>query len=127
MWFFEQSSGSLISPTGGVFAVGYSGAMGYKNNPIYQDVKDKGPIPIGLYAVESPRDTEKHGPYALPLVPNEGNDMFDRNAFLIHGDSVSNPGHASEGCVIMPRFARERIWESGDHELNVVAKMATKV
>lgn len=34
--------------------------------------------------------------------------------------SLEHPGAASEGCVIMPPFVRGKVWESGDHRLQVV-------
>lgn len=125
MWTYVQSSGGLYTPEGAILSYGYSGAIGYKNQPLYEDIKDKGPIPQGVYEISAPQDTEKHGPYALPLTPDASNDMHGRSGFLIHGDSVSNPGTASEGCIIMPRFARERVWESEDHTLQVVKEPLT--
>ena len=108
--------------TGGLLAIGYSGAPGIgKNNPVQQDVEDVGPIPQGLYRIQAPVDTVTHGPYVLPLTPDPANEMFGRAGFLIHGDSVVDPGTASKGCIILPRFARQRIWESPDHVLTVVA------
>ena len=43
-----------------------------------------------------------------------------RVAFQIHGESRSNPGNASKGCIVLPRSIRERIWTSSDTLLNVV-------
>jgi len=64
-------------------------------------------------------DTVTHGPYVLPLTPSLNNQMFGRSGFLIHGDSVVNPGTASEGCIILPRAVRQQIWGAGDHVLQV--------
>ena|ERR1035437_5329862 len=110
----------MIGADGKRLAYGYSGAGAGKNNPAMQKVYDVGPIPRGKYLIDVPVDTVTHGPYVLRLEPDDRNVMFGRAGFLIHGDSVVNPGSASEGCIIMPRFARERIWESLDHELEVV-------
>jgi len=123
MWIYEQITGRLISPTGGLMATGYSGAGKGKNNPTEENVQNVGPIPVGLYDIEPPEDSPIHGPYALRLLPDAGNAMFGRSEFLIHGDSMERPGSASEGCIIMPRFARERIWDSGDHRLQVVREI----
>jgi hypothetical protein len=56
----------------------------------------------------------------LPLNPDPENDMHGRGGFLIPGDSKSDPGNASKGCIILPRKYREQIWESGDRTLVVV-------
>jgi Protein of unknown function (DUF2778) len=101
-------------------AFGYSGAAEYKNDPQAWQLKDRGPIPCGNYTIEYPRDTPDHGPYALPIVPNPANSMAGRSGFLIHGDNINLPGTASEGCIILPRWCRERVWESNDQYLEVV-------
>ena len=100
---------------------GYSGKDPHKNDPDSQHIPDQGPIPCGSYAIGAPHDTDKHGPYVLGLTPDPSNDMFGRSGFLIHGDSIANPGQASEGCIILPRAARQRIWDSNDHELRVLS------
>lgn len=86
-----------------------------------QTVHNVGPIPAGNYFIQKPEDTVTHGPYVLPLVPYSSNEMFGRSGFLIHGDSVVNPGTASEGCIILSRDVREKIWASTDHGLTVIA------
>ena len=123
MWTYEQSTGWIISPSGARLCRGYSGAPSAKNNPTWQSEPDVGPIPQGAYTIDAPVDSPTHGPFALPLTPDPSNEMFGRSAFLIHGDSVEHPGAASEGCIIQPRFARERVWESGDRTLRVVASV----
>jgi Protein of unknown function (DUF2778) len=47
------------------------------------------------------------------LTPDPSNDMCGRSGFLIHGDSVSHPGDASDGCIILSRAEREAIVKSG--------------
>ena len=126
MWQFEQKSGRLISPAGGLMATGYSGAGSGKNNPTEENVQNVGPIPEGYYDIEQPVDSPTHGPFALRLLPDVDNRMFGRSEFLIHGDSIERPGQASEGCIIMPRFAREAIWNGGDHRVQVVRELETK-
>ena len=123
MWLYIQATGELVSAAGEVVSTGYSGAGAGKNNPSMQEVIDVGPIPQGLYGIEAPIDSPIHGPYALPLVPDARNDMFGRAGFLIHGDSIDHPGFASEGCIIQPLAAREQVWDSGDHQLQVVSKI----
>ena len=119
MWTFFISTGEMMQPDGTLLAKGYSGDPQYKDDPDAQKLKSQGPIPTGRYGITEPVDTAFHGPYCLGLVPDPENAMWGRAGFLIHGDSIDRPGTASEGCIIMPRFARDRIWESGDHELIV--------
>lgn len=122
-WIYSQYTGELfeegqLTP----IAKGYSGHGIGVNNPALQDVPDVGPIPQGRYTVGYPRDTEEQGPYVLPLTPDPANLMFGRSGFLCHGDLTSGPIlQASLGCIIMPRFARERLWESLDHDLEVTS------
>lgn len=120
MWLYRQLDGFLIDPRGNKLAQGYSGFADGKNVPSMQSDADIGPIPRGTYTIMAPVDTAEHGPYVLRLEPDPANQMFGRAGFLIHGDSLEHPGAASRGCIIMPRFARERIWESGDTTLVVV-------
>jgi len=121
MWIYEQISGRLLDETGELVGVGYSGFRDGKNNPTYEMIHSVGPIPCGLYTIESPRDTNTHGPFVLPLEPDPENEMYGRDGFLIHGDSVRSPGTASLGCIIMSRDVRERLWKTGDRRLKVVA------
>lgn len=120
MWTYNQSNGNL-SRSGDLVGTGYSGAEpDGKNNPLLESVPDVGPIPRGIYEIDEPFDSSVHGPYALALIPAEGNTMYGRGGFMMHGDSLEHPGAASEGCIIMPRSIRETVWQSGDHELQVV-------
>lgn len=118
-WRWVQSVGQM-SHNGQSVAFGYAGAGDGKNNPAMQDVHNVGPIPRGIYTIGEPCDTKTHGPYVLHLTPDAANDMCGRAGFLIHGDSVVHPGTASEGCIILPRSIREKIWLSGDTTLEVV-------
>jgi len=122
MWIYSQQTGEIFH-NNELAGSGYSGFGPDKNCPASQPKHNKGPIPRGLYQILAPQDTLTHGPYALPLAPHLTNQMFARNAFLIHGDSEAHPGTASEGCVILGRPIRERIWESGDRDLKVVAEV----
>lgn len=92
-----------------------------KNNSGMQDVPSVGPLPVGFYSINPPVDSETHGPYALPLTPDPGNQMYGRSAFMIHGDSLEHPGFASQGCIIMARPIRMEIWESADRQLQVIS------
>lgn len=123
MWTYRQTTGALSHNGVGV-SVGYSGAGLGKNSPSAQNQRNVGPIPQGRYTIGAPEDVErpgKHGPYVLRLTPDQANEMFDRTGFLIHGESLKAAGTASEGCIILQRLIRERIWTSLDRMLEVVA------
>lgn len=119
-WVYEQASGRLEKDCV-LVSYGYSGHDEGRNNPDMEEVVGVGPIPRGKYNISAPMDTQSHGPYVLGLLPQDPAAMFGRSGFLIHGDSKEHPGEASKGCIILPRQIREQIWESGDHELEVVA------
>lgn len=121
MWRYEQATGKLLNDAGEVVAIGYSGHAAGKNNPLMQSVSDTGPIPVGTYSIETPFNSPTHGPFAMPLIPSSEATMFGRSGFLMHGDSAAHPGQASLGCVIMPRDIREMVWNSGDHDIEVVS------
>src|SRR5271156_5725374 len=72
-----------------------------------------------------PINTAEHGPFVLTLTAAGANTLV-RSGFLMHGDSVNAPGTASKGCIIMPRTAREQVWNSGDTALEVVPELATQ-
>lgn len=118
MWTYEQVTGRMLQD-GERVAIGYSGAGEGKNNPDMQDIHNVGPLPKGNYTICAPVDTVTHGPYVLRLDPDPANEMFGRAGFLIHGDSVVHPGTASEGCIILGKLIRVKIWESDDHQLEV--------
>lgn len=120
-WTYEISTGRVLDPNRMLLAIGYSGAGSGRNNVNSQEIPNVGPIPEGTYDIGAPQDTEQHGPFVLPLEPYLTNEMYGRSGFLCHGDSLEAPGTASHGCLILPRWARERIWESEDHALQAVA------
>lgn len=123
MWTYIQESGKILNATGKVIAVGYSGLGVAKNDPSAQHVPNMGPIPVGKYTIMPPINSPKHGPYAMHLEPFADDEMFNRSQFMLHGDSKEHPGAASEGCIILGRGARETIWQSGDHQLEVIAQL----
>lgn len=127
-WIYHQRTGEL-DHNGKSLGEGWSGHGAGKYNPDMQNRPDIGPIPRGTYTVEPPFDyrrTPAHphgtGPYSMRLVPNPHNNMFGRSGFLIHGASTNSKhyGQESDGCVILQRWLRQRIWSSGDHSLEVV-------
>jgi len=129
MWTYVQKTGQL-SHDGAYAATGYSGyddpdtGQQGKNNPDLENVEDVGPIPVGSYSIGTPVDTVTHGPFVLPLAPDPANQMFGRVGFLMHGDSVVEPGTASRGCIIMGRPVRNQVAASGDNSLQVISGVA---
>lgn len=126
MFTYRQVDGLMLDPDGNPLGAGYSGGNcgrnpEGKNNPGMEDVAEVGPLPRGEYEIGVPVDTLTHGPFVLPLAPCSGNEMFGRSGFLIHGDSVVNPGNASEGCIILARNVREEIAASSDKKLMVIS------
>ncbi|KYQ89456.1 hypothetical protein DLAC_10125 [Tieghemostelium lacteum] len=121
-WTYSQTTGRIS----GVFqgkpytAQGYSGRGIYKNVPEYQYVKNQGPIPQGTYTIGKPHVSVKTGRYVMDLTPNPNNNMFGRSDFQIHGDSILDPGNASNGCIVLSHDARVTIYTSGDLILTVV-------
>jgi len=113
---YEQASGRMLVRESGTYdtiGVGYSGSAsrGGKNDPSKQCVKETGPLPRGRYTIGPP--IVGPSPYSLRLTPDPANDMCGRSGFLIHGDSISHPGNASDGCIILTRPEREAIVKTG--------------
>ena len=120
-WTWHQRDGRMDSPDGKPFATGYAGRGAAKNDPDSQCVRGQGPLPRGVYRLVRVYDSPKTGPFTIELVPDRANLMCGRGAFRIHGDSAAHPGWASEGCIVLPRSARDAIWASKVHLLEVVA------
>jgi hypothetical protein len=119
MWQYEQDSGKL-SRDGVLVSTGYSGNGRGKNNPSMEAAPGVGPIPHGKWGIVSVADSPNTGPFTITLFPEPCTDTHGRSDFRIHGDSISHPGNASHGCIIMPRVVRNKIWSSGDRLLTVV-------
>lgn len=119
MLTYDQKSGELIFE-GFVIAKGYSGNGEGLNNPAMESVHDIGPIPRGKWRmVRMEAHHEDKGPDVIVLQP-EGFDAYGRSSFLVHGDNALMNHTASHGCIIMPRFARNRAWEDPDKTIEVV-------
>jgi hypothetical protein len=126
-WTFQQSTGKLTRPDGTLAATGYAGGnigdawdAKWVNNPNAQCVHNCGPLPRGTYYMQDPIEHSRVGAYAIPLKPDPANDMCKRGDFYCHGDLIADPGHGSEGCIVMPRPVREAMWKSDDHTVSVV-------
>lgn len=111
MLTYHQSTGEIYIDDH-YEGIGYSGKGNGRNNPEFESVAHVGPIPRGKYVIGTPYDSNKCGPMCFPLTP-VGHDAFGRRDFRIHGDNRTHD--ASEGCVIMGRTLRAKIW--GDEKL----------
>lgn len=125
MWVFESSTGKMFDSLSSVVATGYAGGNEGKNpegknNPTMEREPFIGPLPVGIYEMKTPIPKSHLGPFAIPLEPNPTNEMYGRGHFYLHGDTTPS-GNASEGCIIMPRAIREKMWASADHVVMVVA------
>jgi type VI secretion system (T6SS) effector TldE1-like protein len=118
MWIYCQSSGCLTEDATPI-ARGYSGHGEGKNNPEDQHLANVGPLPRGHYTISEAFTHAAKGPLVMRLTPLPSTEMFHRSGFLIHGDSATHPGAASEGCIILDHATRERIAASSDRRLEV--------
>lgn len=123
-WTYKQATGELLDPSGQHVATGYAGGNcgenpEGKNNPLLQAIKSVGPLPVGKYTLGEVVAQSHLGPYAIPLIPYTSNQMFGRGDFYMHGDTTPS-GNASEGCIIMPRIVRVRVYGSDDRTVEVV-------
>lgn len=119
-WQYRISTGELTHDDAPV-GVGYSGKGAWKNVPTATHLPFQGPIPVGWYTKGEAYDSATHGPITIPLEPDATNQMFGRDEFKCHGDSVKEPGTASEGCIIQGHAARVEFSTSPDDRLEVVA------
>jgi type VI secretion system (T6SS) effector TldE1-like protein len=127
MWTYEQSGGRLLHDAQ-LVATGYAGGnippnfdATAKNNPAREREHYFGPLPQGLYTIGPAHTEPQLGPVAMRLTPDHATVMYGRAGFFIHADSVSHPGKASEGCIVMPGSARAVLAASNDRQLTVVA------
>jgi hypothetical protein len=125
MWTYEQVTGVVFAADGTRLPAGYAGNGLGKNNPAMQQVKNVGPLPCGFYTIGPLVDDPVTGEDSMHLIPDPTDDEYDRNDFLIHGDGIKDPGHASDGCMVQSRPNRIRIGTSEDTRLQVVSGLAT--
>lgn len=117
---YSQTAGTLTTPDGKLFAKGYAGYGGGKNNPAMQRIKKLGPLPQGLYRIiGEPFVHERCGQFCLRLEPDPANKMYGRDGFLWHGDN--GHGTASEGCICSSGESRRMAWKLGYREIMVTA------
>jgi len=118
---YRQSNGNL-SHNGELIAAGYAGSGAGLNNPNAQNQPFVGPLPQGNYTIGAVMADGGHvGPYVLPLEPWNGNQMFGRAGFFIHGDTPARNQTASNGCIVLDRQWRQLIAQSSDAVLTVIA------
>jgi len=123
-WKYNQETGHLYDPDGAMVAIGYAGGDGGKrpdgvNSHALQNVPNVGPLPCGIYTFGEPVEHSQLGPFAIPLIPDPGNEMFGRSGLYCHGDTFAMNHSASDGCMIMPHQIRTDMWESEVHTLLV--------
>ncbi len=124
MYIYYQRTGHLLPSTTGqdtLVATGYSGFGEARNDPVSERRPGLGPIPRGAYLIGDESKDETHGPVAIHLLPLTGTETFGRSGFLVHGDSISAPGAASHGCIVVPRKVRESMADGGDRLLVVLS------
>lgn len=119
MWVYKQTSGEL-SKDDKLVCKGYSGHGDGKNNPLMQYIRNVGPIPIGEYYLGEAYQHPRKGSLCMRVLPLRTVSTHGRSGFLIHGDSIKNPGTASQGCIILSRSDRQKIASSEDRHLIVI-------
>lgn len=127
---YDQCTGAFIiwSPVddGGIErvqyeATGYAGKGRGRNEPDLEYLHRIGPLPKGKYAVRGPADHPRLGRFVFRLDRIDDGPTFGRGGFYIHGDSRSDPGEASEGCIVLDRDARDAVAYYGVREVWVFA------
>ncbi len=121
MWQYTVATGVMRDPTGRILTDGgYSGNGADINNPTAEGEEGHGPIPAGGYTM-GPwfDDTGGKGPIVTRLIPDPENVMDGRSGFMIHGDNIQMNHTASDGCIILPHFARQVMSQSPDQRLEV--------
>ena len=102
---YSQSTGQLTR-NGETVGSGYSGRGAGRNNPALEHARHVVPIPRGQYQIGPAYAHPDKGPVTMNLSPM-GHLAHGRTAFLIHGDTRTNPDDASEGCIILPPISAD--------------------
>src|SRR5580700_5502232 len=120
MYTYRQSTG-VLERDGIPLLNCYAGHGDGINEPSMQDEHDVGPLPQGRYTMTAVIDSPHTGLATIILDPDPANQMFGRSGFRIHGDNSALNHTASDGCIIAGHAAdRIGIWNSGDHDLEVL-------
>lgn len=116
-WIYQQSTGEMYyqPEVGGppiLVGKGYAGRNAGLNNPDYQDTKNIGPVPQGIYKIGTQRDNITGTGHVLKssmrIYPDKDNEMFGRAGFLIHRGNMETM-KSSKGCIIMTDSVRNVI------------------
>ena len=126
-WTYIIPTGEMLDPAGNLAGTGYAGGECGKfpdaiNNPGVIAVHNVGPLPPGRYTLAEMVRNSHLGPVAIRLEPDPANEMYGRGGFFIHLDTPQ-PRCASDGCIVQAFAIINAMWESADHELNVLLKV----
>ena len=123
-WQYSQSTGMIayvdVDWSVTYYGRGYSGLGWGRDNPDWQDIRDIGPIPQGLWYIGPQRPGGDLGPAVMNLSPMLDTNTFNRTLFRVHGDNPCECLTASTGCIILSRDIRDLINNSGDRTLKVI-------
>ena len=124
-WSFQISTGQIRNTAGELVGAGYAGGNEGANpeginNVDMQNVKDIGPLPVGLYTKGVAIPHSELGAFAIPLIPDPTNEMYGRGDFFCHGDTLK-PQCASKGCTVWAPSLRHEWYDSDDDQLQVIA------
>lgn len=93
---------SVASNIENIVGYGYSGNASALNDIHKQNLKGVGPLPAATYVITEIYDDPHRGKHTCRLKPALGSKMYDRDSFLIHGDTAAEAHDASDGCIIAP-------------------------
>eukprot|EP01017_Pseudomicrothorax_dubius_P026942 TRINITY_DN304_c0_g1_i6.p1 TRINITY_DN304_c0_g1~~TRINITY_DN304_c0_g1_i6.p1 ORF type:complete len:146 (+),score=42.75 TRINITY_DN304_c0_g1_i6:3-440(+) len=95
----------------------YSGDQAHYNKEQFQNLRAKGPIPVGKWkVVQSFARHPNLGTLAHWIEPVAVPNRYGRSEFFVHGDNSRNNHTASAGCIIVDNDARAAI-KQGDFVL----------
>jgi len=106
---YTQSTGEFLI-NGILIATGYSGAPGHINATSSECIVNKGSLPRGRYRMTYEKVRNKR-PHVIVLTPMPETAMCGRHSMLIHGDNEYLNNTGSEGCIILPKYIRLRIYD----------------
>lgn len=123
-WIYSQKTGELLknSDPSTPVHLGYAGKGEHKNRPESQCESNAGPIPRGWYSL-GPIGDYGNLSSAIPLSPDATNEMCGRSNFLVHGESSSNIGAASEGCIVIGGADNRQAIRKWSDRLKVVSEV----
>ncbi len=128
MWTYHQATGAMLRPDGTRLAFGFAGNGIGLNCPTAEDQHSVGPLPQGKYKMGLWIQSHlSMGLCVIELIPDPANNMHGRDGFFIHGSvNLNSSGltaflKSSDGCIVIADCpTRRSIWDSADHELQVV-------